>query len=138
MSYSETSCLCGGVKITAKNINPKFTVCHCQSCRTWGGAPFFALKCGTDVTLEGEGKVKMYESSSWASRGFCSECGTHLFFKFTETGDYNMPVGLFPNLAGLEMDMQYFSDVRPGYYCFANETKEMTTDEIMAYFADKV
>ncbi len=49
-----------------------------------------------------------------------------------------MPVGLFPNLEGLEMDMQYFSDMRPGYYCFSNETKEMTTQEIMAYFADKV
>jgi len=49
MSYSETSCLCGSVKITAENINPNFTVCHCQSCRTWGGAPFFAVKCGTQV-----------------------------------------------------------------------------------------
>ncbi|TOK94743.1 GFA family protein, partial [Vibrio parahaemolyticus] len=47
MSYSEASCLCGSVKITAENINPNFTVCHCQSCRTWGGAPFFAVKCGT-------------------------------------------------------------------------------------------
>lgn len=138
MYYSEANCLCGSVKVTAKIIDPKFTVCHCQSCRTWGGAPFFALKCGTQVNLEGEDKVKMYKSSSWASRGFCRKCGTHLFFKFKETGEYNMPVGLFPNLEGLEMDMQYFSDMRPGYYCFSNETKEMTTEEIMAYFADKV
>ncbi|MEZ9299567.1 GFA family protein [Vibrio splendidus] len=138
MSYSEASCLCGVVKIKAENINPEFTVCHCQSCRTWGGAPFFAVKCGTQVKIEGVDKVKMYKSSSWASRGFCSECGTHLFFKFKETGEYNMPVGLFPSLEGLEMDMQYFSDMRPGYYCFSNETKEMTTEEIMAYFADKV
>ncbi|NOJ15837.1 GFA family protein [Vibrio splendidus] len=138
MSYSEASCLCGVVKIKAENIDPKFTVCHCQSCRTWGGAPFFAVKCGTQVKIEGVDKVKMYKSSSWASRGFCSECGTHLFYKFKETGEYNMPVGLFPDLEGLEMDMQYFSDMRPGYYCFSNETKEMTTEEIMAYFADKV
>lgn len=80
----------------------------------------------------------MYKSSSWASRGFCTECGTHLFYKFKETGEYNMPVGLFTNLTGLEMDMQYFSDMRPSYYCFSNETKEMTTEEIMTYFADKV
>jgi len=138
MSYSEASCLCGAVKITAENVNPKFTVCHCQSCRTWGGAPFFAVKCGSKVKIESDDKVKMYKSSSWASRGFCIECGTHLFYKFKETGEYNMPVGLFPNLEGLEMDMQYFSDVRPSYYCFSNETKEMTTAEIMAYFSDKV
>ncbi len=103
-----------------------------------GWCSFFAVKCGTQVKIEGVDKVKMYKSSSWASRGFCRECGTHLFFKFKETGEYNVPVGLFPNLEGLEMDMQYFSDMRPGYYCFSNETKEMTTEEIMAYFADKV
>lgn len=138
MACSETHCLCGAVKITAENINPKFTVCHCQSCRSWGGAPFFAVKCGTQVTIEGEENIKRYQSSAWACRGFCSECGTHLFYQFNETGEYNMPVGLFPDLDGLQMDMQYFSDARPGYYCFANETKEMTTQEIMAYFADKI
>lgn len=138
MSDAKTNCLCGAVKIVVEEVDPKFTVCHCQSCRTWGGAPFFALKCGTKVKIEGDDKVKMYQSSSWASRGFCTECGTHLFYKLTATGEYNMPVGLFANLPGLEMDMQYFSDMRPSYYCFSNETKEMTTDEIMAYFATQM
>lgn len=138
MIFSKTTCLCGVVSLTASNIDPKFTVCHCESCRAWGGAPFFAIKCGTDVEIRGEKYVRLYESSSWASRGFCTECGTHLFFKFKETGEYNMPVGLFSNIEGLEMEMQYFSDKRPSYYCFNNETKEMTTDEIMSYFADQI
>lgn len=132
---SKTHCLCGAVTITAEDVNPKFTVCHCQSCRSQGGAPFFAVKCGTNVNIDGADYVKQYESSAWASRGFCTQCGTHLFFKFKQSGEYNMPVGLFPNLAGLKMDMQYFSDARPSYYCFKNETKEMTTAEIMAHFA---
>ncbi|AGH80886.1 glutathione-dependent formaldehyde-activating, GFA [Psychromonas sp. CNPT3] len=138
MIKSEAKCLCGAVKITAEEIDPMFTVCHCQSCRTWGGAPFFAVKCGTKVKIEGIDKVKMYESSSWASRGFCIECGTHLFYKLKESGEYNMPVGLFSSLKGLKMDIQYFSDVRPSYYCFSNETKEITTAEIMAFFASKM
>ena len=130
-----TSCLCGHVRITASKVNPKYSVCHCATCRTWGGAPFFAVQCGTDVTIEGSEDVKIYGSSKWASRGFCSNCGTHLFCQFKETGDYNMPVGLFPNLKDLEMDMQYFSDQRPDYYQFSNNTKEMTSEEIQAYFA---
>jgi hypothetical protein len=36
------------------------------------------------------------------------------------------------------MVMQYFSDQKPDYYCFSNETKEMTSAEIMAYFAAEV
>jgi hypothetical protein len=132
---SKASCLCGSVEITALEINPKFTVCHCNSCRTWGGAPFFAVQCGTNITIEGNKKIKMYESSLWASRGFCSDCGTHLFYKLKKSGEYNMPVGIFQNLKELKMDIQYFSDQRPDYYCFSNETKEMTRAEIMEYFA---
>lgn len=77
----------------------------------------------------------MYDSSSWASRGFCSKCGTHLFYKFKKTGEYNMPLGLFPKLKDLEMDIQYFTDKRPDCYSFTNNTKEMTEEEIMNYFA---
>jgi hypothetical protein len=140
MLSSKASCLCGAVNITANEINPKFTVCHCDSCRGWGGAPFFAVQCGENVNIEGIEKVKMYESSSWASRGFCTDCGTHLFFKFNASGDYNMPVGIFKNLdaADLEMDMQYFSDQRPAYYCFSSKTKEMTKAEIMAHFSKSI
>lgn len=140
MLSSKASCLCGAVNITANEINPKFTVCHCDSCRGWGGAPFFALQCGENLNIEGGEKVKVYESSSWASRGLCTDCGTHLFFKFNASGDYNIPAGIFANLdaADLKMDMQYFSDQRPAYYCFSNETKEMPKAEIMAHFVTSI
>lgn len=135
MLSAKAQCLCGAVKITANQINPKFTVCHCDSCRGWGGAPFFAVQCGTEVVIEGQEHITNYDSSPWASRGFCSGCGTHLFYQLKETGAYNMPVGIFSDLKDIEMDMQYFSDQRPDYYCFSNQTKEMTRAEIMAYFA---
>jgi hypothetical protein len=38
---------------------------------------------------------------------FCTECGTHLFFKFNQNGDYSIAVGIIKNLAGLEIDIQY-------------------------------
>ena len=135
---NKASCVCGSVKIEVAEINPKFTVCHCDSCRQWGGGPLFAVQCGTGVKFEGVESVKEYDSSAWASRGFCANCGTHLFYRLKKTGSYNMPVGLFPDLEGLEMSMQYFSDKRPGYYCFTNETAEMTEAEIFAYFAEQV
>jgi hypothetical protein len=137
MLKAKAQCLCGDVKITANTINPKFTVCHCDSCRGWGGAPFFAVQCGTDVVIEGEDKITVFDSSAWASRGFCTQCGTHLFYQLKESGAYNMSVGIFSDLENIEMDMQYFSDQRPSYYCFSNETKEMTRAEIMTYFASK-
>ena len=138
-SEAQTSaCICGSVKFTAKDVNPKFSVCHCDSCRAWGGGPFFAVKCGADVKIEGSENISLFESSSWASRGFCSKCGTHLFYKFKQTGEYNMPLGLFPKLKDLEMEIQYFTDKRPDCYSFTNKTKEMTKEEIMKYFASSI
>lgn len=137
-SPAPSSCLCGSVTITATKVNPKFTVCHCDTCRTWGGAPFFAVQCGTEVSIEGKENITTYDSSDWASRGFCTNCGTHLFYQLKSTGEYNMPVGMFKDIENLKMEMQYFSDQRPDYYCFSNQTKEMTKAEILTYFSSLV
>lgn len=137
MLSSKARCLCGSVGITANEINPQYTVCHCDTCRAWGSAPYFAVQCGVDVEFEGEENIQVYESSAWASRGFCKRCGTHLFYRLKKSGSYNMSVGLFDSLDDLKMDMQYFSDQRPDYYCFTNKTRQMTKAEIMAHFANK-
>ncbi len=138
LKSEKSSCLCGSVKFVVETINPEFSVCHCDSCRVWGGGPLFAVECGTGVQIEGEENIKIYHSSSWASRGFCSHCGTHLFCKFKKTGEYNIPLGLFPDLKNLKMKIQYFSDKRPDYYEFKNKTKEMTKEEIMKYFSSSI
>ncbi|MBW3695193.1 GFA family protein [Vibrio sp. T187] len=137
-NQASASCLCGKVTATAKDINPKFTVCHCKMCRTWGGSPLMAVQCGTQVSFEGADFIKEYDSSDWAKRGFCSNCGTHLFYRVKASGSYNMPLGLFPEMENLSMTMQYFIDKKPSHYCFSNETKEMTEEEIFAYFASQM
>lgn len=138
LNKNKASCLCGSVKVYVSDVNPKFTVCHCDTCRKWSGGPLFAVQCGTDVQFEGTENIKEYESSPWATRSFCSNCGTHLFYRLKKTASYNMPVGLFENIKDLAMTMQYFSDKRPDYYCFSNQTQEMTEVEIKAYFASQV
>ena len=131
----QAKCLCGSVKITAHNINPKFSVCHCDACRLWGGGPSFAVQCGAEVNFEGADNITEYASSTWASRAFCSRCGTHLYYRLNKTQHYNMPVGIFADMKNLVMDMQYFTDKRPDYYCFSNHSNEMTAAEIYSYFA---
>jgi len=132
------TCLCGRVKISVTNVNPQFTVCHCDTCRKWGGGPFFAVQCGTEAEIQGAENITEYNSSVWATRGFCSNCGTHLFYRLNKSGGYNIPVGLFSKVNDFVMTMQYFSDQRPGYYCFSNQTEEMTEAEIKAYFGSEV
>lgn len=133
----ESACLCGRVKIKANRINPKIIVCHCDMCRKWSGGSAISLRCGTEVAIEGSDNVHIFDSSAWAERGFCSNCGTHLFYRIKATGEYNMPAGFFPELQGLEMEVQYFSDQRPEYLCYANKTEELTAAQVFAKFAPK-
>ena len=131
----ESSCLCGSVKIRANNISPKITVCHCDMFRKWGGGPALALQCGTELEIEGAEQIHIFDSSEWAERGFCANCGTHLFYRIKDTGEYSIPAGFFPELQGLEMEAQYFIDKKPDYYRFANKCKEFTRAEVFAMYA---
>ena len=105
-------------------------------CRRWGGGPLLAVDCGTDVSIEGEEHVGTFSSSEWAERGFCKSCGTHLFYRLRESGQYIMPVGLFDEAgAPVNFDHQIFIDEKPEYYAFANETRNMTGAEVFAMYA---
>jgi len=92
------------------------------------------IDCGTDVLIGGEENVSVYDSSAWAERGFCTKCGTHLFYRIKETGQHMMPVGLFDGDESLMFDSQVFIDEKPSFYRFANETQNMTGAEIFAKY----
>jgi len=132
---AQASCLCGATRLLAKTVSRQMGACHCDMCRKWSGGPLLAVDCGTEVTLEGEENVSLYDSSQWAERGFCKKCGSSLFYRLKERNQYIVPVGLFENLSGIVFDHQIFIDEKPAYYCFAEETKNMTGAEVFAMYA---
>lgn len=129
------SCLCGGISFTAKNVSKSVGACHCSMCRKWGGGPFMAVDCGTDVIFEGEENITVFNSSEWAERGYCNKCGSHLFYRLKENKQHMMAAGLFDNNTMFEFDHQVFIDEKPSYYCFSNKTKDMTGEEVFARYA---
>ena len=46
-----------------------------------------------------------------------------------------MPAGLFDDDKAFVFDNQVFIDEKPSYYCFANETENMTGAEVFAKYA---
>lgn len=128
-------CLCGAIKIMAAEMSPHVGACHCGMCRRWTGGPLLAVDCGSDVSFDGEESISIYGSSTWAERGFCSKCGSHLFYRLKETQQYFVPVGLFEECAGIVFDHQVFVDRKPDYYSFANETRNLTEAEVFAKYA---
>jgi hypothetical protein len=128
------SCLCGAVRITAINPSNKVGACHCGMCRKWGGGPFMEIDCGTDVTFKGEDDITVYNSSSWAERGFCKKCGSHLFYRLKESKQHMIPVGLFDDQENIIFDSQVFVDKKPLFYSFSNKTNDMTEAEIFEMY----
>jgi hypothetical protein len=94
-----------------------------------------AIDCGADVSLSGDDNVSIFDSSKWAERGFCSRCGSHLFYRLKDSGQYIVPIGLFDAELDVRFTSQVFIDEKPAYYAFANETKNMTGAEIFAMYS---
>lgn len=128
------TCLCGAVSITAPD-QTKISACHCGMCRRWGGGPLMAVHCDSGVQIENTDAVSSYRSSEWAERGFCSKCGTHLFYRFAGSDDYILFAGFFGNDVSFELKEQIFIDNKPDFYEFSNSTENLTGAEVFAKFA---
>jgi len=128
------SCLCGAVKIVVKKINNEVGACHCGMCRKWGGGPLLAVDCGTDVSFDGEENISVYNSSEWAERAFCNQCGSHLYYRLKEPNQHMVPVWLFDTDIPFVFGHQIFIESKPDYYHFGNKTKNMTGEEVFAQY----
>ncbi|MDO2948874.1 GFA family protein [Aeromonas simiae] len=128
------TCLCGAITVTAPD-QTEVGACHCSMCRRWGGGPLLALHGGSDVHFTGA-TPSVYRSSQWAERGFCPHCGSHLFYRLVQSGEYELPAGLFQD-APLHLASDIFIDEKPAYYRFADVPKQLTGAEVFALFAPK-
>lgn len=74
-------CLCGAVRyeIRAPLVSCH---CHCSLCRRASGAPFVTWTSVVNRDFRWtRGEPKTVRSSAWATRLFCSACGTPLMFQ---------------------------------------------------------
>ncbi|MEG5265166.1 GFA family protein [Pseudomonas sp. JDS28PS106] len=133
MSSEQCECLCGAVKFEVTLDNHKVGVCHCGMCRRWAGGPSMMVETSQPPHFADSGSVRVHSSSDWAERGFCAECGSHLFYRMKDGGFYGVPVGLFKQ-AGQpwSFEMEVFIEEKPDFYAFANDTQKLTGAELFA------
>ncbi|MEM9495070.1 MAG: GFA family protein [Pseudomonadota bacterium] len=136
MSEKIGQCLCGAVKFKATPKNAEVGVCHCSICRRQSAGPFFAIDCGDSLVFEDATHVGAFASSDWAERGFCTRCGSTLFWRLKDKSINIVAVDLFDEPGDMVLDHEVFIDEKPGYYSFAEKTKQMTGQEVFEMFAD--
>ena len=92
-----------------------------------------AVNC-QGVTFEGK-NIGRIRSSDWAERGYCTKCGSNLFYHLVDSSDHQIAAGLFDDQSKLRLSLQVFIDRKPQFYEFSNKTKTMTAAEVITAFA---
>lgn len=128
-------CLCGAVRFEVELDKGEIGVCHCGMCRRWSAGPFFAIHRPADRgRLTEDRGLAWYQSSDWARRGFCRECGASLFYQLSsqESPDWIVSSEALDNTAGLRITSHIFVDAKPDHYDFADDAPRLTEAEFMA------
>ncbi|MGI9481806.1 MAG: GFA family protein [Hyphomicrobiales bacterium] len=129
-------CLCGAVTFKAVPGGAHTAACHCSMCRKWCSGPYLLINCGKAVEFEGEENITVYRSSDWGERGFCAKCGSNLFWRLADGGQYGIAAGAFDSDEGWTMKREIFIDEKPDWYDFGNDTEKMTGPEVIALFTE--
>jgi len=129
-------CLCGEVAFSV--MQPQhLDACHCDTCRRWSGGPYIGMDFAP-VELSKDSTLKWYKSSDWAERGFCSACGSSLFYRLFENPEkYSICIGALDNPPeDIDLKVEFFIDQKPDYYAFEGDRKRLTGEEVFALYAE--
>jgi hypothetical protein len=122
------NCVCGTVEIIIKEYGNFIYTCHCDTCRRMNSGPVLSVDPGPKENIvfkRGEEKITVYHDEE-VERGFCSVCGSTLFWHNPSDNHYCMNAELFDNIIQSgSFDLELFFDMKPAYYAFAGERKKL-------------
>ena len=130
-------CLCGAVRYILQSQPKGFGACHCGMCRKFSGGIELGIEVPAGgITFETTETLRTYVSSDWAERGFCSNCGSSLYWRLTAPGPmqglYALSAGSLDSLEGLSLTQEVYIDSKPAGYALTGDHKRLTEADIMA------
>jgi hypothetical protein len=117
-SVARGQCLCGAVRfrIASGPLRP-VVLCHCGQCRRWHGhVGAYTDAPRTALAFDEQRGLAWFQSSSFARRGFCRECGSSLFWDTPERPTISITAGSLDAPTGLSTSLQIFTEDRGDYY----------------------
>ena len=130
-------CLCGKVQLEGRG-EARIDACHCDMCLHWHGGPGLAVMFEDGISIiSGEDNIGVYDSSAWATRQFCRNCGATLYFKMKNKEDFSAQAGLFDLPDDLEIAEHIFVDEKPGWYDFDGDAPRLTAKQTLEKYADQ-
>ncbi|MBF9044895.1 GFA family protein [Rhodobacterales bacterium HKCCE4037] len=110
-------CDCGQVRFTVEDTRPEVTMCHCGQCRRTSGHHWASTHAPFDkLTFQSDAGLKWYESSDWAKRGFCGNCGSSLFYRMNDEDGIGIAAGCLDGPTGMTVSKHIFVAHKGDYY----------------------
>ena len=114
-------CYCGRVRYRARGMSRQVTECHCSQCRKQAGHRHASTGAKTsDIEIDGGSNITWYRTSPDAERGFCSTCGSHLFWKQSTRDHTGILAASLDKPSGLRLAKHIFVDDKGDYYDIAD------------------
>ncbi len=110
-------CLCGGVRYEVRGPLRNVIACHCVQCRRTSGHFVAATACRRRAfKLSNDATLKWYTAVPGFRRGFCSECGSSLFFEEEGGERVSIAAGSLDQPQGLTIVAHLFASEAGDYY----------------------
>jgi hypothetical protein len=111
-------CHCGAIKYQVDGNLTGVINCHCADCRRWhGNFSAYAVALLKDFKItQGADKLRWYESSSKARRGFCPDCGSSIFKDNKDGEKIVLSVGALNPPTGLKPLKNIFTESKGDWY----------------------
>jgi hypothetical protein len=111
------SCLCGAVRFEVAGELPPPDACHCTQCRKQSGHYWVSTDVPkSDLTIDGVEHLSWFRSSEKVQRGFCSRCGSSLFFEPFQKDWIGVAMGAFDPPTGCRLGIHIFVAEKGDYY----------------------
>ena len=115
------SCLCGAVRFEVDGELAPPDACHCSQCRRQSGHVFASTNVKRDaIRIEGEDKLSWYRTSEKVRRGFCSTCGSALFWDPLGRESTSVAMGAFDKPTDTRLAIHIFVADKGDYYDIAD------------------
>ena len=125
----EGGCYCGKVSYRAAHISPEVTECHCSQCRKQTGHRYAVVGAlAGNVEIEGGANVTWLRASPQAERGFCSSCGSHLFWKSSTSDEMGILAASINDQPSLHLTNHIFVADKGDYYEITDDLPQFHGD----------
>lgn len=115
------SCLCGAVTFEVAGALSPPDACHCTQCRKVSGHYWASTDVARNaLTIRGADQVKWFRSSERVRRGFCSNCGSSLFWDPIGKDRVGVAMGAFDKPTDTRLAIHIFVADKGDYYDIAD------------------